>query len=758
MPKGGSGGASGAITGNKRDNVLTGTEAADVIDGGAGNDTLEGLGGDDTLIGGEGADSLIGGAGSDSIDGGEGADTVVLSGNRDDYVVTQIDAFTVEISGSDGTDVIANVESFQFADMTQTLAEVVIARDPNLSAANLAAGAAQVVEGEALILGWNLTSDGVVDAESSVTQLLIATAPDAGSVVQTIDTAPTGTLATGTTTAYSDSIDTTGWTPGTYYIAAVADGTGLLDESNETDNATAWVEIVVLAAEPNLAAGNIAAADVAAVEGDSLAVTWDLVSDGTIDAASSVTQLVIATAPDMGSVIQSFGAMDTGVLTTGTTASYTGNVDTTGLVAGTYWVAAVADAGNVLAESDEADNVSGWVQIVVEDQRVDYSINSAAVLGGDFDLNVPPGSSDPGGFVVVEHVIENAGNTGATLFEITAYLSTDGVLSADDLILPSSLGGGPALVTVQYGETTSFTAFYDIAEDIPGGDYQVITVISAAGAAPGVPADDPADNVALAAQPVTLIGNRYYGTDGDDLFIGDETYETFRGGAGDDTLRGDVEGDVFHGGEGVDTLDLSDMTEGWVVSGGPDETYGTGLEIFRAVTNQYGGEEPPTGYADGVERLIGSDFDDGLGGFNSTVTYFDGGAGNDQLVGSYADDILLGGLGDDFIFGHFGDDTMTGGEGNDTFYGVSSDALDQYSPNGHDVVTDFDIAMDMLLIVYDPNVGIFDPFANLTQTAEGALVTIAADSSILLQGVDVFDLNASNLGAYEDNPYVSTYG
>ena len=125
MAKGGNGGG-GAISGNKRDNFLNGTENADLIEGKGGNDTLEGLGGNDTLNGGTGNDSLIGGLGDDLVDGGSGTDTVVFSGNRIDYSITQIDANTVEIAGPDGTDTVTNVETFQFADLTQSFAGLLL--------------------------------------------------------------------------------------------------------------------------------------------------------------------------------------------------------------------------------------------------------------------------------------------------------------------------------------------------------------------------------------------------------------------------------------------------------------------------------------------------------------------------------------------------------------------------------------------------------------------------------------------------------
>lgn len=97
-----------------------------------------------TLVGGDGQDNLTGssfddvissgrdGEGPyDVIDGWDGNDTLVLSGNRSDYDVTKIDWNTVVVrdlrdDASDGTDIVANVESFRFADGTLSFDDATI--------------------------------------------------------------------------------------------------------------------------------------------------------------------------------------------------------------------------------------------------------------------------------------------------------------------------------------------------------------------------------------------------------------------------------------------------------------------------------------------------------------------------------------------------------------------------------------------------------------------------------------------------------
>ena len=86
----------------------------------------------------------------------------------------------------------------------------------------------------------------------------------------------------------------------------------------------------------------------------------------------------------------------------------------------------------------------------------------------------------------------------------------------------------------------------------------------------------------------------------------------------------------------------------------------------------------------GEDFLLGEAQDDQLyrGAGNDTL---DGGADNDRLYGGIAADRLYGGSGNDTLNGGAGDDSLTGGTGNDYF------AFD--SSGGHDLVSDFDMAL-----------------------------------------------------------------
>ncbi len=98
------------------------------------NDTLLGGKGDDTLKGGAGDDILEGGEGDDNISGGTGNDIAIFQGAYNEYNITKNDdgSFTVEdkIAGRDGTDIVDQVEIFQFSDRSMATSEIINSGEP----------------------------------------------------------------------------------------------------------------------------------------------------------------------------------------------------------------------------------------------------------------------------------------------------------------------------------------------------------------------------------------------------------------------------------------------------------------------------------------------------------------------------------------------------------------------------------------------------------------------------------------------------
>jgi Ca2+-binding RTX toxin-like protein len=134
-----------------------------------------------------------------------------------------------------------------------------------------------------------------------------------------------------------------------------------------------------------------------------------------------------------------------------------------------------------------------------------------------------------------------------------------------------------------------------------------------------------------------------------------------------------------------------------------------------------------------IEDVIGSAFDDIILG-NDVANLLSGQSGADRLEGRGGDDTLFGDLGNDILNGGLGNDSLTGGGDADTFViGANS---------GNDSITDF---TDLDTILFDATSGI-DSFLDLvlTQVGSDTLVSFGTDQSILLQGVNVSDMDASD--------------
>lgn len=120
------------LEGNAGDDVLVGGGGSDRLAGGAGNDSLAGDAGADMFDGGEGDDALRGGTGTgeDIIDGGAGSDTLTFTAARATYTFTNTDNVLRYTSATEGNGRVANVETFQFADGSFTLAQLIASISP----------------------------------------------------------------------------------------------------------------------------------------------------------------------------------------------------------------------------------------------------------------------------------------------------------------------------------------------------------------------------------------------------------------------------------------------------------------------------------------------------------------------------------------------------------------------------------------------------------------------------------------------------
>ncbi len=279
-----------------------------------------------------------------------------------------------------------------------------------------------------------------------------------------------------------------------------------------------------------------------------------------------------------------------------------------------------------------------------------------------------------------------------------------------------------------------------------------------------------------------------YGGGGDDYINGGADEDYIEGGAGDDDLRGGYGEDYIFGGSGQNTIrggEGNDQIFGGdgddIIMAGSDQDYiigGAGADkIFgqrdRDFINGgtgndslFGGSEDDELYGeDGNDRLFGGLEDDLLyGSIGDDLLY--AGKGNDYLSGDEGEDILRGAHGDDKIYGGDGDDLLYGGKGDDVLF---SDAGNDVMTGGRgadhfhidaagtDVITDFNLNEDRLILsVRDPGdpgaPSAFDIGARAFTNADNNLEFSFKDgSTLILNGTTVEELEALAEEEGQDN-------
>ena len=161
-----------------------------------------------------------------------------------------------------------------------------------------------------------------------------------------------------------------------------------------------------------------------------------------------------------------------------------------------------------------------------------------------------------------------------------------------------------------------------------------------------------------------------YGSNHNDILIGNNSANGLFGANGNDTLKGGGGADNLDGGAGTDTASYYYSTEAVVAS---------------MYFGWFSGGEAQGDTLTNIENLTGSSYDDILGGTDGANT-LSGLAGDDYLKGFGGNDVLNGGAGEDVMEGGTGNDTYwvddvndevveAGGEGNDTVLASTDYAL-----------------------------------------------------------------------------------
>jgi Ca2+-binding RTX toxin-like protein len=164
-----------------------------------------------------------------------------------------------------------------------------------------------------------------------------------------------------------------------------------------------------------------------------------------------------------------------------------------------------------------------------------------------------------------------------------------------------------------------------------------------------------------------LAGATLDGGDGNDKLTGGGLHDVLLGGAGNDVLAGGLGNDTLRGGDGADQLlgeDGNDLLDGG--TGADWLSGGNGGDVL-----DYSSRTAPLNVSlDGKKGDGAAQENDNALVDIENVT---GGAGNDKIVGSALDNVLIGGGGNDLIYGGAGNDVIDPGAGTDSLYGGDGD-------------------------------------------------------------------------------------
>lgn len=309
-----------------------------------------------------------------------------------------------------------------------------------------------VAAGQSIVINETTKNVGGDTALPSLTQFFLS----ANSILDTSDTLigsrslpalEAGAASSGSTSAAIPQ----GTTTGTWYIIARADSEGVVAEISENNN-TSFQSIKL---GPDLGVASLSAPAMASA-GQSLVITEATKNSGGDTAGPTLTQFYLSSNSAYDFSDPLIGSRSVPTLPAG--ASSAGSTTVTipqDTMAGTWYILAKADGEGVVVETSESNNAS----------------SRSIKIGPDLDITAfsAPATALAGQSIVITETIKNIGAGIAAPCLTLFYLSADGAVDGDDILI-----GSRSVPALAGGATSSGSTTVVIPQGMGAGTWYII--------------------------------------------------------------------------------------------------------------------------------------------------------------------------------------------------------------------------------------------------------------------------------------------
>ncbi len=292
--------------------------------------------------------------------------------------------------------------------------------------------------GATIVVSDTTANQGGGGAASSTTQYFLSSNATYEVTDVLLGSRPVSALAAGGSEAGSASVVVPSMTPtGVYYVIARADGGGVVGETTETNN-TRTSGQVKIGADLVITAGT---APAAAGAGTTMVVSDTTTNQGTGGASASATAYYLSANALLDAADAQIGSRSVPALPVGASSSGSASLQIPASTpTGTYYVIAVADAANAVAETLENNNTRLLIVRIGPDLTITGASAAASAVAGTT--------------VAASDTTANSGGGSAPASTTSYYLSVNAVFDSADVLIGTRSVGAVAAGASDSGSTT----------------------------------------------------------------------------------------------------------------------------------------------------------------------------------------------------------------------------------------------------------------------------------------------------------------